>query len=306
MRPPACDGLLSIACDGQVPAVQRVLPTNMSTARSEAERAGRSQTARKVVLARWAAQGVVYLALAYLVLQMAFGSSEQEASTTGALQKIAATTPGSITLIVLGVGLLAFAAGRVLEVTTLAGPRIDAKDKVVAGVLAFVYVSLAITAFTIAGLAEGGGSSGGSTEQQGSTFLFSLPAGRYLVGILGLVVIAVGAHEVYKAVKNAFMPTLRTNEMSRQMRSAAKKLGTAAYATKGVILGLIGYFFLHAAVTYDPDEARGLDAALREVAQQPLGQVALVLIALGLLAYALFAFVEARYRDVGSSASGTT
>lgn len=271
------------------------------------QQAGRSETARKVVLAGWAAKGVVYLALAYLVLQMALGSSSEEASTTGALQKIAETAPGQVTLVVLGVGLLAFAVGRVLEVTTLARPEIDGKDKAIAALLAVVYTSLAITAFSIVGLAGGSSSSGGgSAEQQGSNFLFGLPGGRYLVGLLGLAVIAAGAHAAYKGVRQDFLPTLRTGEMSSGVRSATTKLGTAAYVTKGAILALVGYFFVQAAVTYDPEEAKGLDAALREVAQQSWGQVVLVLIAIGLLAYAVFAFVESRYRKVGSSASGTT
>lgn len=272
-----------------------------------AQQAGRSDTARKVVLIGWAAKGVVYLALAYLVLQMAFGSATQEASTTGALQKIAQSAPGKVTLVVLGIGLLAFAVGRVLEVTTLARPEIEGKDKAVAAVLAFLYTSLAITAFSIAGLAGSGsgGSGGGSTEQQSSNYLFSLPAGRYLVGLLGLAVIAFGAREAWKGWKQEFLPTLRTGEMSQSVRRATTRLGTAAYLTKGFILALVGYFFLQAAVTYDPQEARGLDAALREVAQQSWGQVVLLLVAIGLLAYALFAFVESRYRKVGSSASGT-
>lgn len=281
----------------------------MSSAREQAERAGTSTTARKVVLAGWAAQGVVYLALGYLVLQLALGSSEQEASTTGALQKIAQTAPGVVTLVVLGVGLLAFAVGRVLEVTTLAEPDIDGKDRLVAGVLALVYTSLAVTAFSIAGLAGGSAGSGGggrgSAQQQSSTFLFGLPAGRYLVGLLGLIVVAVGVRQAYKGVEQAFLPTLRMQAMPDRLRSAAGKLGTAAYVTKGAILALVGFFFLYAAVTYDPDEARGLDAALREVGEQSWGRIVLALIAIGLLAYALFASLQARYREIGSSASGT-
>lgn len=271
-----------------------------------AQQAGRSETARKVVLFGWAAKGVVYLALAYLVLQTAFGSSTEQASTTGALQKIASTAPGGIAIVVLGIGLLAFAVGRILEVTTLAGPDIDAKEKVVAVVLALVYASLALTAFSLVGLAgSSSGSGGGGSEQQGSAFLLGLPGGRYLVGILGLAVIAFGAYEAYKGVQEKFLPTLRTGEMSSGMRSATHTLGTAAYVTKGAILALLGYFFVQSALTYDPSQAKGLDAALAEVAQQPWGRIVLVLVALGLGAYALFTFIEVRYRRVGSSATGT-
>jgi hypothetical protein len=267
--------------------------------------AGRSETARKVVLVGWAAKGVVYLTLAYLVLQMAFGSSSEEASTTGALQFIASQTPGKIALVVLGLGLLAYAVGRILEVTTLAGPGIETKDKVEAGVLAAIYTALAITAFGIVGIGGGGGGGGGGKEKQGSAFLLGLPGGRWIVGALGLAVIAFGAFQAYKGIQQKFLPTLRTGEMSSGLRAATTKIGTAAYVTKGLILALLGYFFISSAVKYDPQEAKGLDAALQEVAQESWGTVVLALVALGLLAYAAFAFLESRYRRVGVSAAGT-
>lgn len=279
----------------------------MSQVTRGAKSAGRSETARKVVLFGWAAKGVVYVALAYLVLQMAFGQASQDASTTGALRLIAQEAPGKIVLIVLGLGLLAFAVGRILEVTTLAGPQIDGKEKVKAVVLAALYTSLALSAFSIVGLAGSSSSGGGGgSEQQGSAFLLGLPGGRWLVGLVGLAVIAYGAKQVLDGVKQKFLGTLRTGEMSAGMRSAVEKLGTAAYVTKGAILALVGWFFLRSAVTYDPDEAKGLDAALQEIAGQTWGQVVLTFVAVGLLAYGVFAFVESRYRRIGSSASGTT
>lgn len=267
--------------------------------------AGRSETARKVVLAGWAAKGVVYVALAYLVLQMALGRAPADASTTGALRLIAQQAPGKVVLVVLGVGLLAFAVGRVLEVTTLAGPQIDAKDRAVAVVLAVVYTSLALSAFSIVGLAGTGGGGGGSSEQQGSAFLLGLPGGRWIVGAVGLAVIAFGARQAHEGVRQDFLGTLRLGEMSSGVRSGVEKVGTAAYVTKGAVLALVGWFFLQSALTFDPSEAKGLDAALQEIAGQTWGQVVLTLVAVGLLAYGLFAGVEARYRRVGSSASGT-
>jgi hypothetical protein len=280
----------------------------MSQVTQGAKAAGRSETARKVVLFGWAAKGVVYVALAYLVLQMAFGQASQDASTTGALRLIAQSAPGKIVMVVLGLGLLAFAVGRILEVTTLAGPQIDGKEKVKAVVLAVLYTSLALTAFSIVGLAGsgGGGGGGGGKEQQGSAFLLGLPGGRILVGLVGLAVIAYGAKQVHSGVKQEFLGTLRTGQMSSGLRSAVEKLGTAAYVTKGAILALVGWFFLQSAITFDPDEAKGLDAALQEIAAETWGQVVLTMVAIGLLAYGVFAFVESRYRRVGSSASGTT
>ena len=278
----------------------------MSQVTQGAKSAGRSETARKVVLFGWAAKGVVYVALAYLVLQMAFGQSSQDASTTGALRLIAQEAPGKIVLVLLGLGLIAFAVGRILEVTVLAGPQIDGNDKATAAVLAVIYTSLALTAFGIVGLAGSGGGGGGGKEQQGSAFLLGLPGGRWIVGLVGLAVIGYGAKQVADGLKQKFLGTLETGRMSAGLRSAVERLGTAAYVTKGAILALLGWFFLQSAITYDPDEAKGLDAALQEIAGQTWGQVVLTLVAVGLLCYGAFAFVESRYRRIGSSASGTT
>jgi len=53
-----------------------------------------------------------------------------------------------------------------------------------------------------------------------------------------------------------------------------------------------------AAVTYDPDKARGLDAALRTLAAQPYGGFLLAVVALGIAAFGVFCFIQARYRKV--------
>jgi hypothetical protein len=56
--------------------------------------------------------------------------------------------------------------------------------------------------------------------------------------------------------------------------------------------------FVVAALRYDPEKARGLDAALRALADQSYGMWLLLLIAVGFVAYGLFAVAEARYRKV--------
>ncbi len=267
--------------------------------------AGRSDIARKVVRAGWVAKGVVYTSLAFVVLQLAMGVREEKASTTGALENIAGTGMGKALMLVLALGLLAYAAGRVLEVTTLAEPSITTKDKVLAGIYAAMYVFLALTAFRLATSSGGGGSGGGSGPQKGSSFLFELPGGQLLVGLAGLAVIAYGVYEGYKGIQKKYLGTLETGRMSAEVRRTSEKIGTVAYVTKGAIFVLIGYFLVQSALTYDPRQARGLDAALLEVAQGGLGRALLVLVALGLLAYAAFAFLEARYRRIGVSATGT-
>ena len=261
--------------------------------------------ARPVVLAGWAAKGVVYLALAWLVLQMAFGRAPQQATTTGALEYLAATAPGSVGLIVLGIGLLAYALGRVLEVTVLARPSVGAADRIMGFALAFVYAGLAVSAFAIVGLVSSS-ASGGSGGSQGTAPLLGLPGGRWLVALIGLAVAALGLHTLYGGVERKFLATLRTGEMSGGVRAWAERIGVVAYVTKGAIFLLFAWFLVQSAVTHDPsDAATGLDGALRRVSDATWGTVLLAAIAVGLFAYGAFCEIEARYRRVGASATGT-
>ena len=276
------------------------------TGRRTRQAAG-GETARTLVLVGWAAKAVVYLGVAWLVYQMATGTASEEASTTGALELIQDATGGRLVLIVLGIGLLLYAAGRVLEVTTLATGQTEKSDKAQAVVMSLVYLALAISAFTAAGISSGRGGQGGGGggEQQGAAVLLDLPFGRILVGLLGLGVIALGAYSAKKGVQKDFLPTLRTGEMSPVVRTWSARVGVAAYVTKGLILALLGWFLLQAAITYDSQQAVGLDGALHRVAQAEWGKALLLAVALGLLAYALFCALEARYRKVGVSAGGT-
>ena len=272
--------------------------------KQQAEQAGQSETARYLVRAGWAAKAIVYVGVAWLVFQLSQGSASQETSTTGALKLIQDATGGRIILWILGVGLLLYAVGRILEVTTLATSAIEAKEKAEAVVMALVYASLAASAFAVAGTSSGGGG-GGNESEQGAAFLLDLPLGRFLVGLVGLGIIALGGYTAYKGVKEKFLPTLRTGEMSATVRTWSERIGIAAYVTKGVIFALLGWFFLQAAITYDADEAVGLDGALTRVADATWGQALLIAISIGLLAYAVFCALEARYRRLGSAPGGT-
>ena len=270
-----------------------------------AQQAGRSRTARRVVLAGWAAKGVVYLALAWIVLQLAFGRPPAEASSQGAVEWIARSGPGVVAIVLLGLGLLAYAVGRVLEVTALAGPDIDTVDRVQAGVLTVLYVGLAVTAFGVLGR---GGSGGGGGQQAGSSTAMVLgwPGGRWIVGAIAVAVLAFAVWSVVEGVRQRFLGTLRTGEMSPGLRQAVTRIGTAAYVTRGLVFALVGWFLLQAALTFDPSRAKGLDGSLRAVADAPWGRLVLSAVALGLLCYGAFCLFESRYRRIGSSATGTT
>ena len=79
---------------------------------------------------------------------------------------------------------------------------------------------------------------------------------------------------------------------------AATGVGILGHLARMAVFGLIGLFLLRAAWEFDPKKARGLDGALLELSQQAYGGLLLGAVAVGLLCYALYCFVQARYRRI--------
>jgi len=94
---------------------------------------------------------------------------------------------------------------------------------------------------------------------------------------------------------NGFRENLDLAAMSENARFWALRLGRAGYAAKGAALDVVGLLVIAAAVTYDPDKSRGLDAALKTLAGQPYGQWLLSALALGIACYGLYCLFWARY-----------
>jgi hypothetical protein len=122
--------------------------------------------------------------------------------------------------------------------------------------------------------------------------------GRWLVGLIGLIVAGVGIGLIVYGVTKKFEKHLNTGQMDGKVRRTVRRLGVAGYSAKGTAYAIAGALIVAAAVTYDPEKARGLDAALKTLASQSYGPWVLGLIALGIAAYGIYCFFEAKYRKV--------
>ncbi|MBB3086595.1 DUF1206 domain-containing protein [Geodermatophilus sabuli] len=274
----------------------------MGSAAGAADRAGNSDALENLARVGLIAYGVVHLLLAWLALQLAWGGGGQSADQSGALATLAEQPLGKPLLWVLAIGLIALAVWQAAEVLRWRGRLSasgDARKKAVTKIVksvarAIVYAALAVLAIRFA---SGSGQSSAQSQQQQTAGVFSWPAGRWLVGLVGLVVIGVGVYHVYKGVSRRFLKQLDLAQASAGTRRLVEKLGLIGFPAKGVALGLVGGLLVWAAVTYDPAKASGLDGALRTVLDAPFGQVLLTLVALGIAAFGAFCFVRARFPE---------
>jgi Domain of Unknown Function (DUF1206) len=259
-----------------------------SDLRSAAARAGDSPALENAARLGYAVSGVLHLLIGWLGIQLAWLGGGQSADQSGALQQLASTPTGRIILWLAVVGFLGLGVWQLTEAIVGRG---QGSDRAKAAAKAGVYLFLAFSSFSWA-RTEGGSSS----SQQSVDFTASLmdkPAGRILVGALGLAVIAVGAYHVYKGWTKRFVQDLRDHPGEWVVRA-----GRFGYIAKGVALGLVGVLFLLAAIRGAAEEATGLDGALHKLLEAPYGQWLLTLVSLGFASYAVYSFARARYARV--------
>jgi hypothetical protein len=277
------------------------LAQNGSSVEQHAERAARKASPWIARLARvgYVAYGVVYALVGVLAVHAAFGGGGKTASQEGALHRVLLAPLGRVLLALIAIGLLAYAAWRLFQ--GIRDPEDEGRDaKGIAKRFEHVINGLfhAALAFSAGQLALGSGSGGGGSPDDWTARLMAQPLGRPLVGIAGVVIVAAGLYQLYKAYKADFRNELKAGEMSTRAKTWAVRSGRLGYAARGVVFGVIGVFLAQAALQTDPDEARGLGGALETLARQPFGPFLLGTVAIGLVVYGVFMFVMARYRRI--------
>lgn len=243
-----------------------------------------------------AGRGVLYAIVGLLALQLALGSPDEEASTQGAMAWIAEQPFGKFLLVALTISLFALAAWRFLDAAV--GDPVegdDASDRVRFAAKGVVYLVLAIAALSTTAASWNAASSssggGGEAEQRAADTVLDWPMGQWIVAIAGLALIG---YAIYMFQRHAMDATFM--ERLAGGSDTVERLGRAGYAARSVVWSVIGILLIQAAVTYDPEKAGGLSAALQELAGASWGRLLLIVVAAGLFAFGAFCLAEARFR----------
>jgi hypothetical protein len=267
-------------------------PKVMRTAR----RASDSPAARFLARAGLTARGVIYILVGWVAVLVAFGHSSHEADQQGALQLLAGKPYGLVSLWLLGIGFAAYALWRLSEAAfgvtgepSGAGPRLKSLGR------AIIYAGLSYLTFTVI---AGTDRSQSARQQDITATAMQHPAGRVLVGVVGLAVVVCGVALVVEGARKKFMKHLRTAEMSARTRRVVQLLGMTGTIARGLVFALAGALVIDAAVTHKASESGGIDKALLTLRDQPFGEFLVLLAALGLIIFGVYGLCEARWRRI--------
>jgi hypothetical protein len=262
-------------------------------AKHEAKRAARGPVATVLARAGLTARGLIYLLVGLVAILIATGHSGREADQSGALRLLAGQPAGLAALWLLGLGFAAYALWQLSEAAFgVTGADPGAGPRLKALVSAIPYASLSVLTFSVI---MGTGGSQAKREQDWSARAMHYPGGRWVVGIIGVVIAVVGLGLVIWGARATFLRLLETSRMSPRTRALVKGLGIIGSVARGLIVALVGALVVQAAVEYQPAKAGGLDKALLTLRDQPFGSALLGLAALGLIVFGLYALCEARW-----------
>ena len=232
--------------------------------------------------------GVLHLVLAWIALQIVLWK-RGEASGEGALSELRRQPLGDVLLWIMAVGLLTLTLWQAVEATIGRDqPNRDSRlrRRFMSAGRAILYLALAVLAI---GVATGSASASRNGEETFTATLMSMPFGQVLVAVVGVIVIGIGIAQIVKGLKQNF-----TEDLDRGAPPAVRRLGAVGYCAKGIALVIIGGLFVWAAISYDPDKAGGMGAALGTVRDQPFGAVLLTIMAAGIACFGIYCFFWAR------------
>lgn len=251
----------------------------------------------------WLAKGLVYTLMGVTALRIARqDSTDDHASPEGSLGQVANATAGRLLIGFLAVGLVLYFAWRILSVAVIRGHDLAAWGDRIG--YAFSGLFYAVLGFTAAKAALTGLEPDDSnTVEQLSRSLLDSAGGRWLLGAVGVVTMVVGAYfGIHKGIQRSFTDDLdgvhpRPSD-NEPKRVALLIAGVFGWIGRGIVTGLVGFFVARAAVRFDPDDARGFDRTLRQVAGTSTGSFLVLVCAAGLITYGLFCLASHRFREL--------
>src|SRR6266511_3091271 len=181
--------------------------------------------------AGFVARALVYGIIGVLALKLALGHGGKLADQEGALQTVARQPFGEVLLTLVAIG---------------HGPEGSDSgfDRISALASGIAYGAICALAVEIL-IGAGGGSAG--SPKKATAGVLGWPAGAWIVGLAGVVMIGVALYQGYRGITKKFLEESKVEEMPPPVKEWISRLGTIGHLARMVVFGLVGVFLIKAA-----------------------------------------------------------
>ena len=246
----------------------------------------------------YASKGLVYVVVGVLAAMTALGSGGRTTDGRGAMSMILQQPFGRAIIAVSIAGLLGYAVWRFIAAWRDTEHRGNSFKGIAVRIgqvgSGVIGIGLAMQAWRVLD----GNIGESEAAREWITRLFAAPAGRWLVGLTGLGVIANALFQFKKASASDINKHLHLYRIDDDWHGWISKMSRFGLAARGVVFLVIGWFVVVAALRFSGRPVKGIDGALDTLADQPYGLAVLGVISFGLIAYGCMQLVNARWRRV--------
>ncbi len=244
----------------------------------------------------FATQGLLYGIVGLLALQAGLWHGGGTEDPVGVLARIERMPFGRGWLVLVAAGLVGYSLWRFAQAAVGAGGPPGEQGvrrlgrRVGCAISGLGYGALAFVA--VRGAWQGWLDTSNGTQHAAARTLLHLPFGRWALLAGGLVLLGVGVGQVVIGVRASFMRGLDAQAHT----ALACWTGRIGLAARGIVFGLVGAFIVQAAWERNSGEIADTEGALDVLGRtSPLLFLA---VAAGFVAFALYCFIQARYRAI--------
>jgi len=246
----------------------------------------------------YGARGLVYLIIGIFALLAAIGSGEKKGSKD-ALRTLLGQPFGEGIVWLMVAGLAGYVIWRLVQAfLDPDGHGTDPKGLAIRTglvVSAFTYSTIALYALSLLGVLSGDSGGGGSGGPIAGAVAAAVGQ-RYVSLGLAIVIFGVACAHAWKAVRRKYADHF---DAGPDAMAIIHPVSIAGLLARGFVLAVIAFLFLLRFLNAEGAEDRpGLEEALNYVQSLPAGAFLLAATGIGLVAFAAYSAIEARWRRI--------
>ena len=241
------------------------------------------------------AKAIVYLLVGALALKVAAGVGGGRITDPGGALYVVLRKPyGQVMLILIAVGLLTYAGWQVWRAFAGHHAGKNALHRALTVIRALVYGAVGVKAAKLV-LGLRGGDSGPEPIVREA---LRWPYGEWMILIAAVGVGWYGVVEIHDAWKGRLEPDLDAPTLRQRAGDWAMPVARGGIGARGVLMIVLAFGLLRAAMARRPSAAGGLDTSLSLLNTLPQGALLLGAAAAGVLAYGVYQLLHARYARI--------